>query len=215
MQKHCAYARERTSEPFSAHARGVATLTIFIHSTLTLTSMAAHALHVPAVPLYNETDGANGDEEVENVQLCLPRCSRGTIKRHCCTWNVYWGAVIWCSLVVTYLLVGGGLFYAAERPHEEDEIDRARREREVALDYLTEVFVNLSNGPNLNLSEQAAGALVDELAEFFDQLDEIPAESSPSWEYGTSVFFAITVITTIGQHLDSYIALSLPSFGRG
>ncbi len=134
--------------------------------------------------------------DAEETPLCPPRCSRERAKRCCTTWNIYWAALGWFVIVVTYLLVGGAIFFAAERPNEEDEIDEARREREAALDYLQERLINLSNG---SLSDEAAASLVDDLAVYFDRLGEIPAESSPQWEYGPAVFFASTVITTIGQ----------------
>lgn len=139
---------------------------------------------------------SSDEEDPEETPSCPPKCSREKAKRFCTTWNIYWKALVWFALVSVYLLVGGALFMAAERPNEQDEIDEARRNREVALNFLQATFVNLSNG---TLTEEEAITLVNDLVVFFDNLEEDPAESNPQWEYAPAVFFATTVITTIGM----------------
>ena len=136
------------------------------------------------------------DSEEEETVYCPTRCAAKECKQWWCSWNIHWKALSLFGVVVLYLQLGGVIFYLAERPNEEDEIEDAQQRRKEAMDLLVDTFVNLSNG---SLSHVQAEDLVLNLTDLFAGLEEIPAESNPIWEYGNAVFFAITVVTTIGK----------------
>lgn len=91
-----------------------------------------------------------------------------------------------------YLLAGGFLFWLIEHPNEEEELEEAVDER-------NRFTAELAN--DLNQTYRETEELIEYISTLCDQdvfigeLHTIPRK----WEYGPSVFFAMTVITTIGQ----------------
>ena len=109
------------------------------------------------------------------------------------------------TVVFIYLLVGGFFFNLIERPNEIREIQQAQEEREAAavlfteqVDNFTEMIVNLTN-----LTEEQARSLTDTIVQgaiFVANTSQLlPAETNPIWDYASAVFFASTVVTTIGE----------------
>ena len=110
--------------------------------------------------------------------------------------------IVWLAVIVLYLLVGGGIFFATEAEREdlyfEDhvfEYDRVNR---------SEVKANLSR--TYNLSPDA----VDEIFKKMLDSDRVYAEKlsiAPGWSFLTSCMYAMTVLTTTGKLYSSYIPL--------
>ena len=131
-------------------------------------------------------------EEKKTGAACLD-------KAYWSSWNSTYAAIAWGLTVLVYVLVGGAFFLLAERPNEVREIEQAQAARARAQDLLVELVMNLSNGSFGELNATEAEAVVNDLVELADALALLPAETSPIWEYGPSVFFATTVVTTIGK----------------
>ena len=145
-----------------------------------------------------------GSSDGEGSVGCTPRCDAACCRQCCCSWNKYWKALVWLVVVIVYLGFGGLFFVLAESPNEQRMIREAQAERQMAQqalnqsrDTFVERIVNVSNltyGEAENLTDGIV-ALATRLATASQQL---PAETNPIWEYGPAVFFASTVITTIG-----------------
>ncbi len=146
------------------------------------------------------------DKEVD-VELDTPvDCCTSTAAcvKCCCGLNNYWKVLIGTTITVFYLLLGGLCFYAVEGPAEQDEMNRMKAERIAAatalneeLKLFTEFIVNATNlteGEAMNLTN----TLVAVAKRFADAgVNETVAD--PVWEYASAVFFASTVVTTIGE----------------
>ena len=93
--------------------------------------------------------------------------------------------------ICLYLLVGGLIFFLIEHENEEDELQAALEER---IRFTTDLAADL------NQTFEETEEMVEQIRSLCDQdifigdLDTIPRK----WEYGPAVFFAMTVITTIG-----------------
>lgn len=116
------------------------------------------------------------------------------LKRKLCTWNLFTQYLLYFVGMWLYLLVGGLVFWLVEHANEEEELENAVEER-------NRFTAELAN--DLNQTYEETEAFIDYISTLCDQdvfigdLDTIPRK----WEYGPSVFFAMTVITTIGQCL--------------
>ena len=114
------------------------------------------------------------------------------LKLKLCTWNPFTQYMLYFAGMWVYLLVGGLVFWLVEHPNEEKELENAIEER-------NKFTADLAN--DLNQTYEETEELVDFISSLCDQdvfigeLHTIPRK----WEYGPSVFFAMTVITTIGQ----------------
>ena len=145
-----------------------------------------------------------GSSDGEGSVGCTPRCDAACCREYCCSWNKYWKALVWLIVVIVYLGFGGLIFVLAESPNEQRMIREAQMERQMAQqalnqsrDTFVERIVNVSN-----LTYEEAGNLTDSIVALATRLanatQRLPAETNPIWEYGPAVFFASTVITTIG-----------------
>ena len=145
-----------------------------------------------------------GSSDGEGDVKCTPRCDAECCSQCCCSWNKYWKALVWLTVVIVYLGFGGLFFVLAESPNERETIMNAQTERLMAQqafnqsrDTLVKRIVNSSN-----LTYEEAVNLTDGILAVATRLatasQELPEEINPIWEYGPAVFFASTVITTIG-----------------
>lgn len=145
----------------------------------------------------------SGDES----SVACSRCDAKRCKQCCCSWNIYWKALVWLTVVILYLGFGGLFFLLAEGPNEQRMIAEVQRQREAAglafnqsRNNFIELLLNSSN-----LTYEVAANLTDGVFTLATRLaeasQEVPAEINPIWEYGPAVFFASTVITTIGKKL--------------
>ena len=98
-------------------------------------------------------------------------------------------------IMAVYLLVGGGIFVGLEGPNERDRIAEARV-NQTRLAILRRLLVrNITASGMLNES-QAYGIiyLIGNLS-----VAEANLDTSRNWEFGPAIFFASTVVTTIGK----------------
>ena len=157
---------------------------------------------------WSSTSEKMGEEELSisegESSVGCSRCDAKRCKRCCCSWNIYWKALVWLSVVTVYLGFGGLFFLLAERPFEQRQIADVQREREMAgqaLNQSRNTFIELLLNSS-NLTYEAASNMTDGVIGLASRLaeasQELPAETNPIWEYGPAVFFASTVITTIG-----------------
>ncbi|NP_001295560.1 potassium channel subfamily K member 16-like [Amphimedon queenslandica] len=131
------------------------------------------------------------DEEPEDTGF---ECSRAYFTRLFCNLNIYNQAFILFALVMTYILVGGAIFLAFELPAEtkRNEAITAANETYIrAFNNIVDQLVNFTN-----LTEEEAMALVRRVAQ--SAIDASNNQPTNNWEYGSAIFFATTVITTIG-----------------
>ena len=121
-------------------------------------------------------------------------CNKACLTRLCCSLNIYWRTLILLIIVLVYLFIGAAIFSALERPNEtrnnQAEID-ANKTYFNLLGTVVDLLVNNSNYTRENATE-----LVRAIAE--PAIGASDVNPSNNWEYGSSIFFAITVITTIG-----------------
>ena len=126
-----------------------------------------------------------------NAKRCL-RC--------CCSWNVYWKVVTCFFVIIVYLAIGATVFMVVESPYERKErreVDRERHRARAAIQNITEQLVNITTscGGDVNVSR-----LVEKLTHHAKSLERSQMKD-PYWDnYAAAIFFATTVITTIGEH---------------
>ena len=125
-------------------------------------------------------------------QKCCRAVFLPWLKRHLCTWNLFTQYFVYFIGICLYLLLGGLAFYLIEHANEEDELQLAIEERDrFTADLASDLNQTVEDTAELI---QYIGTLCSRDT-FIDELNTIPRK----WEYGPSVFFAMTVVTTIGQ----------------
>ncbi|XP_065882863.1 potassium channel subfamily K member 10-like isoform X2 [Dysidea avara] len=113
------------------------------------------------------------------------------IKRNLCKWNLLTQYLTYFTGLCVYLVLGGLAFYLIEHPNEEDELVNAAYQRDNFTEELAE-SLGQTIGETEDLIERIRIMCDDNV--FIGDIDTIPRQ----WEYGPAVFFAMTVITTIG-----------------
>ena len=111
------------------------------------------------------------------------------------------------GVLVAYLLLGGLFFFAVERPNEMAKVEQVQLERLEARQALDEFrktldryFANLTNRSETREGIRNRTDILIELAKRVAVTSRtIRAERDPTWDYASSVFFASTVVTTIGE----------------
>ena len=111
------------------------------------------------------------------------------------------------GVLVAYLLLGGLFFLLAESPNEMATVERIQLERREARQALSDFrttfdryFANLTNQSETRREIRNRTEILVELALRFALANQtIRSETDPTWDYASSVFFASTVITTIGE----------------
>ena len=139
-------------------------------------------------------------------------CSRAYFTRLFCKLNIYRQTLILFVIVMTYIIIGGGIFLALEQPAEMKRNEAITAANETYLTTFNDIVNRLVN--YTNLTEDEAMSLVRIVAEA--AINVSTNQPTSNWEYGSAIFFATTVVTTIGNlkftftpHLCSMSLLSL------
>ena len=111
---------------------------------------------------------------------------------------------------MVYLLLGGWIFSALERPNEIRQNEAELEANETYFQTL-EVIVNLLVN-NSNLSREEAMNLVNNVSDAAMRASDVTA--SENWLYASSVFFTVTVVTTIGKSLIIHSLYDAHLFNR-
>lgn len=129
-------------------------------------------------------------------------CNEASCRRLWHSFNNYWKCVGLGVSVMVYLLIGGRLFNAVERPNELQMLEDARQEMNNSINEFIQLLTN-----STNLTEEEA---VNMTAQFLllgeaaaNAQSNLAAETNPIWDYSSAIFFASTVITTIGKCMVS------------
>ena len=142
-------------------------------------------------------DTASANTELGTPVSCIC-CDEASCRRLWHSFNNYWRLLGLLLAVIAYLLIGGAIFNAVERSNELRMIEDARQEMNDSINGFVQLLTNSTNLTEeeaVNLTEQflqlgAAAATVQ---------SNLDAETNPIWDYSSAVFFASTVITTIGR----------------
>ena len=156
-----------------------------------------YAIMEPEAKDDHDHDHDHGSSEKEIV------CASRGRKQYCCHWNIYWKAVVWLCVVIGYMILGALVFMLAEGENEKKKIELARAEEEEArweFNRTTRAFVeSIANSSNLSYDEVAnmtAGVVA--VTSSLTEAELLPINRNPMWEFGPAIFFATTVMTTIG-----------------
>ena len=146
----------------------------------------------------NELEKTSEDEEVidkEDEATATCECNRVCLRNACCSWNLHWQTLVLFFVISVYLIVGGAIFVALEGPDEQRRIEEAQVNKSRLDEVERYIIGNITATGELNETEaQALVDLIRNLSQAAANLD-----TSRNWEYGPAVFFATTVITTIGE----------------
>ena len=142
-----------------------------------------------------QEENNNSNSATDSVEDKEPK--RKWSRWNCCSFEGIYFKIFLIALAVTlYLLFGAAIFSSLERPVENaknQDITNASSSLALLED---QIISFLTTGTVLNDSN--AESLVD-------MLKQLTLENSTSttenWDYGSSVFFCTTVITTIGTVL--------------
>ena len=131
------------------------------------------------------------------VPLSCLKCNKDSCRRCWCTCNKYWQSVVVFGFILGYLALGATVFYAIERPEEEDRIEAAESDVTSSFESIVSLLTT-----NTNATDELARNLTDEILTFsgtYIEANDILDPDNPNWEWTSSLFFASTVITTIGM----------------
>lgn len=143
--------------------------------------------------------GDDKEEEGLDTPIDCWTCRKGSCRMCCCSFNNYWKSLGWLTIIFGYLLLGGLFFSLAEQPAERARNEAAvaaRQELRTEVDQLVLVIVN-----NSNLTVQETRDFLEGFVNASQRLNDAIAETEISqvWDFASSVFFCVTVITTIGE----------------
>ena len=158
----------------------------------------------PPASKADEDSSEKDDDSLDTPIGCL-RCRKDACRQCCCSINNYWKSVIWCTIILVYLLLGGLFFSLAERPAELEraaEVDAANATLLAARDELIASVVNNSNLTEDQVSEilQNFTAASQRLTDALDATEVVQV-----WDFASAVFFCVTVVTTIGEYVSMHL----------
>lgn len=126
-------------------------------------------------------------------------CKKITCKKVCLMCGSQWPLLVLFLIIVLYIVLGGVIFHILEGPAEIQSIERAMMVRNETIDELAVMltWMNMSDADGIPfhamdefLELGAALAVATEL---------VSRQHNLIWDYHSAVFFASTVITTIGN----------------
>lgn len=153
------------------------------------------------------SDKASTYTDVDTPISCL-WCNRRSCRTLWCSFNnSYWKLAGMFLAVLLYTLIGGAVFVAVERPNELQAIQEAREATNQSLAAFVEMLTNSTNltveeAQNLTVQFLELGRVAAEATE------SLAFEQNPIWDFSSALFFASTVITTIGTLCSIFRNLS-------
>ena len=121
-------------------------------------------------------------------------CNKKCYRRLFCSVNMYWRTLGLSTVLIVYLLLGAAIFSSLERPSELDEnrkIQESNTNHSMMLEELVVLLVN-----NTNLTREQSISFITDIATAAANAN-LP--QTDDWKYGSSLFFSMTVVTTIGK----------------
>lgn len=150
-----------------------------------------------------EEDTVSTSTDVDTPISCL-WCNRKSCGRFWRSWNSYWQLLVLAVAVGIYLLVGGAIFNAVERPNELRRIQESAENQRNAIAEFTELLLN-----STNLTQEEAENVTTRFLELgvvaAEAVENLRFEANPIWDYSSAVFFASTVVTTIGMYVHMFV----------
>ena len=150
-----------------------------------------------------EQDKQKNEEETreEKQERQSFECSRAYFRHffltRILTMNIYWRTLFLSIVTMIYILIGGAIFSAVERPNEASQNQAMVEANETyyrQLGLLVEIIAN-----NTNFTTEQASALVEGVGKAAVNVSSFTV--ADNWLYGSAVFFVTTVVTTIGEHI--------------
>ena len=123
------------------------------------------------------------------------KCSRSCIFDFLSAWTSHLQTVALIAVLSVYLLVGAVIFQRLEGPHEHELIEHAVENHSLLARTKAHIIGNLT--ANGTISEAEALELVYIIGNI--SASEAKLRLTHNWDFGPSVFFVTTVITTIGK----------------
>ena len=136
------------------------------------------------------SEEADGEETSEKKSSLKKRCI--------CYWksfNTCYQSLLLGLLVIIYLIVGGAIFVALEAPEEQQRILNTEMSRDAIIQNLTETY---------NLTREEIDAIISRFTVACDS-DLLVPDTARIWNFGNAIFFASTVVTTIGMYVRACV----------
>ena len=123
------------------------------------------------------------------------KCSRGCVLDYLSAWTSHLQMILLIAILTVYLLVGASVFQRLESPNEHERIEHAVQNHSLLERTKAFIIGNLTNKGSISQAEAL------ELIYVFGNISGSEAKLSltHNWDFGPSVFFVTTVITTIGK----------------
>ena len=122
-------------------------------------------------------------------------CNKDCFRKHVFQVNVYWRTLGLAVILSIYLLIGAAVFQALEQPNERKENEAIAKSSEMYTQLLENFTTIVSNSTNLTHQE-----IIDTITNLTTASLGATATESHNWEFASSLFFVITVVTTIGVY---------------
>ena len=125
----------------------------------------------------------------------MRKCSRGCVLDYLSAWTSHLQMILLIAILTVYLLVGASVFQRLESPNEHERIEHAVQNHSLLERTKAFIIGNLTNKGSISQAEAL------ELIYVFGNISGSEAKLSltHNWDFGPSVFFVTTVITTIGK----------------
>ena len=147
-------------------------------------------------PCTCDNDNVSTDTNPEVPISCL-WCKRSSRRRCCRQSNHYWTALNLFNVLMAYLYIGAAVFSSLERSNELQRVEDANTARNDSAMAIVDLLTTQTN-----LTEEEAMNLTDRLLEigqrFGEVSEDLNLDENPTWEWGSALFFCVTVVTTIG-----------------
>ena len=167
---------------------------------LHLCNMATEAVDGPKITAEDASDGDHGGEpDAAKSKYKLSKKKRRTFRR---TGVLLFRVCCLSVLIALYAIAGTLVLHFTERPAEAERVENAAQLNVSVRAWLLEVLENHTLESNFTTSSRRA--LVEEIVSNVSVatvLGAFEVRRSSNWDFGQSLFFAVTVITTVGKYL--------------